>query len=387
MPAHRGLGSDLDIGNAATHRAHVQVAVTARLDVIEPTCILDRSGSQAGAYGHPADHDVRIHPACCARGSARTLKSRDGGGNRVGVRGEAGRSREHRLRGHARRTRIRVDGRVACRKELAGAGRSTRWRYVAGDLGAISANSGYRPGVRARGAAAAAADPRLAVRIHAYVSKRGVGPRRRVKACVRVQGACPGKRDRVLHKDVAGDIDLTAAAGQGGRGDRGYRACQGLGDSPARDGRAALAELGAERDGEGQGQDHLHLLLMGAIWIVVRGDEAARECIRADIRCRAGAGRNGQGSCPGASRGEKVVGLGDDRVGLGRIAADADRQCGVHRGRISKLLQLVLLPFRRACQEDQCRTRDQGQERESNQDHHLARLFLVECRSHQNSIR
>src|SRR5207245_5051683 len=35
MPAHRGLGSDLDIGNAAAHRAHVQVAVTARLDVIE----------------------------------------------------------------------------------------------------------------------------------------------------------------------------------------------------------------------------------------------------------------------------------------------------------------------------------------------------------------
>ncbi len=191
---------------------------------------------------------------------------------------------------------------------------------------------------------------------------------------MRVEGATAAARDRVLRHDAPRHVDLPSGARQGRGGDGRHGSRELLGHRAPGHGGVACPKLATERDGQGQREDYLDLLLVRAIRIVVGRAESAGECVGALIRGCARAGSDGQGAGARFPCGEKVVGLGDDRVRLRGIAADADRQCGVERRRIRELLELVLLPDDRAREQDQGRRSDQCQERDGDDHHHLPGL-------------
>src|SRR5205807_9088971 len=104
---------------------------------------------------------------------------------------------------------------IARREELAGAAGSARRRHVPRDLGAVRTNGIARAGVRAGGAGAASADPKLAVRVNLHVPQIRIGARHGVISSVRIKGAAAAARDQVLRDDASGDVDLTTRAREG----------------------------------------------------------------------------------------------------------------------------------------------------------------------------
>ena len=126
---------------------------------------------------------------------------------------------------------------------------------------------------------------------------------------------------------------------------------------------------------KGEREHHLDLLLMRAIGIVDRRAQPAGEGIRPCVGSRAGSSHRRRGSrCgPAASRGSCP------RSVITALAFPASQPIpifkrGVQRRLVGELLELVLLPFRGAGQQDERRRADERDQRHRDQDHHLAGL-------------